>query len=66
MSRPANIDKMSDNDYIAFMQARRNRFYKAGHSFKPVVDCALCEPIMEDNNYICIAHELHQLEEEGY
>ena len=65
MSRPADIDKMSDNDYIAFMQARRHRFYKAGLRFNPVVNCNLCEPIM-DNNYICIEHELHQLEEEGY
>ena len=64
MSRPADLDKMSDADYIRFMNARRKRFYEAGFKLKPETTCNICSNF--DTGYVCIEHELYQLEEEGY
>ena len=67
MSRPADIKKMSDNEYSAYMRARRNRFWNAGHEFKATEGCNVCEKGGEgEHDYLCIACELHQLEEEGF
>ena len=67
MSRPANLDKMSDNDYIAFMNARRRRFYEAGLEFKATEDCNICTKGYDgQEDYLCLSCELDQLDEEGY
>jgi hypothetical protein len=61
----SSLREMSDEDYFKMMDERREEFWKKGHNFKPVVGCGECEPIMEDNNYICIYHELDQLQKAG-
>jgi hypothetical protein len=66
MSAAVNVKEMSDEDYFNWMADRREKFYKAGHDFKPVEGCSQCEPVMEDSKYICIYHEIDQLEKKGF
>jgi len=59
------LNEVSDEEYFNRLNARREEFWKKGHNFKPVANCDGCEPIMEDNNYVCIYHEQYQLEKAG-
>lgn len=68
MSRPANIEKMSDYHYFRWMDIRRDRFWRGGHEFKASKHCGICEPNDESprDEYVCISCEKDQLDEAGY
>lgn len=58
-----DVAKMSDHEWENYNHDRVEAFYSAGNKFKPSKTCSKCDHY---NNYICLDHELLQLDEKGF
>lgn len=58
-----DVSKMNDYEWEEYNDDRKNAFYRAGNKFKPSKTCSMCDHY---NDYICLEHEILQLDKEGF
>jgi len=58
-----DITPMTDHEWEEYSSDRIEAFYNAGNKFKPSKTCSMCDHY---NNYICLEHEILQLDEKGF
>jgi len=58
-----DVTHMSDYEWETYNSDRIDAFYVAGNKFKPSKTCSMCDHY---NDYICLEHEILQLDEKGF
>jgi hypothetical protein len=56
---------MNDDKYFEDLDARKNTFWRRGNEFHAVKECSQCDTEMEEEHYVCIYHEMEQLNAKG-